>query len=177
MSDLPVGTIVLFSGTTIPSGWRLCDGKNETPDLINKFVLGGQLEDVNGNGGGNLTGDKNNKSKIVTSTKSAVDINVSIGKTALTIEQIPAHSHSSRVSINTGTANSNWDVKGESDSGHRYQGVGLTDEWLSIPINDTGSGFGHSHAASSSDSKMHNHSTDIIQPYYILSYIKYFGVE
>ena len=36
------GMIMLWSGTiaTIPSGWRLCNGTNGTPDLRNRFVLG-----------------------------------------------------------------------------------------------------------------------------------------
>lgn len=40
---VPVGTIVIWSGTTsnIPSGWALCNGQNGTPDLRDRFVLGG----------------------------------------------------------------------------------------------------------------------------------------
>jgi microcystin-dependent protein len=36
------GMIMLWSGSTdsIPSGWELCNGQNDTPDLRNKFVLG-----------------------------------------------------------------------------------------------------------------------------------------
>ena len=36
------GMIMLWSGTiaTIPSGWKLCNGNNGTPDLRNKFILG-----------------------------------------------------------------------------------------------------------------------------------------
>ena len=39
---LPAGTIVMWSGTagTIPAGWKLCDGTNGTPNLVNRFVLG-----------------------------------------------------------------------------------------------------------------------------------------
>ena len=37
------GLIVMFYGVidTIPDGWQLCDGTNNTPDLRNKFILGG----------------------------------------------------------------------------------------------------------------------------------------
>jgi hypothetical protein len=40
--DLPAGTIVLWHGdaTRIPRGWRLCDGRHGTPDLVDRFVLG-----------------------------------------------------------------------------------------------------------------------------------------
>jgi len=39
---IPVGGIVLWSGSiaTIPDGWKLCDGNNDTPDLRNRFVVG-----------------------------------------------------------------------------------------------------------------------------------------
>ena len=37
---VPVGGIIMWSGTTIPSGWALCDGTNSTPDLRNRFIVG-----------------------------------------------------------------------------------------------------------------------------------------
>lgn len=39
---VPVGTIVMWSGqpSSIPAGWVLCDGTNNTPDLRGKFVVG-----------------------------------------------------------------------------------------------------------------------------------------
>jgi len=39
-SYMPVGGIIMWSGSTIPSGWALCDGSNGTPNLKGKFVLG-----------------------------------------------------------------------------------------------------------------------------------------
>lgn len=39
---MPKGAIIMWSGSTenIPAGFVLCDGKNGTPELINRFVLG-----------------------------------------------------------------------------------------------------------------------------------------
>ena len=41
---IPVGGIIMWSGTTVPDGWALCNGQRvnnvQTPDLRNKFVLG-----------------------------------------------------------------------------------------------------------------------------------------
>jgi len=41
-SGVPSGAILLWSGSSasIPSGWRLCDGNNGTPNLVDRFVLG-----------------------------------------------------------------------------------------------------------------------------------------
>lgn len=45
-SAIPYGCIVMWSGTiaSIPSGWRICDGTNSTPDLRDKFVIGAKLD-------------------------------------------------------------------------------------------------------------------------------------
>ncbi len=39
---VPKGGIIMWSGdpSTIPDGWALCDGRNGTPDLKGKFVVG-----------------------------------------------------------------------------------------------------------------------------------------
>ncbi len=39
---IPVGGIIMWAGSiaSIPSGWALCDGGNNTPDLRSRFVVG-----------------------------------------------------------------------------------------------------------------------------------------
>lgn len=37
---VPVGSIIMWSGTTIPTGWALCDGTPPTPNLRDKFIVG-----------------------------------------------------------------------------------------------------------------------------------------
>jgi hypothetical protein len=39
---LPGGAIIMWYGTvaTIPTGWSLCDGSNNTPDLRDRFIVG-----------------------------------------------------------------------------------------------------------------------------------------
>ena len=48
------GMIMLWSGSTdsVPSGWAICDGANNTPDLRDRFVVGaGNTYDVDSTGG------------------------------------------------------------------------------------------------------------------------------
>lgn len=48
------GIIVMWSGAidSIPNGWALCDGNNNTPDLRNRFIVGAgsqyQIGDIGG---------------------------------------------------------------------------------------------------------------------------------
>ena len=48
------GMIMLWSGSTgsVPTGWAICDGANNTPDLRDRFVVGaGNTYDVDSTGG------------------------------------------------------------------------------------------------------------------------------
>lgn len=40
---MPKGAIIMWSGSSqnIPQGWKLCDGRDNTPNLVDRFVLGG----------------------------------------------------------------------------------------------------------------------------------------
>ena len=44
-SEIPSGVIVPFHGETIPEGWVLCDGNNNTPNLIGKFIKANNIEE------------------------------------------------------------------------------------------------------------------------------------
>jgi hypothetical protein len=52
---VPTGGIIMWSGASsaIPSGWYLCDGTNNTPDLRGRFVLGASSSYIVGSKGGN----------------------------------------------------------------------------------------------------------------------------
>ena len=72
-SVIPTGLISMWSGTTAPTGWHLCDGTDGTPDLRGRFVVGQNLTDVDFVAMGQTGGAKD---------------------VALTVAQLPPHTHS-----------------------------------------------------------------------------------
>jgi hypothetical protein len=68
--SIPAGVIVMWSGSiaSIPSGWVICNGSNETPDLRDKFIVGA--------GNNYSVGDTGGADSVT-----------------LTTDQIPSHSH------------------------------------------------------------------------------------
>ena len=52
---VPVGGIIMWSGATVPAGWGLCDGTQNTPDLRNRFIVGSGSSYANGAQGGATT--------------------------------------------------------------------------------------------------------------------------
>ena len=46
------GMILMYTGSTAPSGWAICNGQNGTPDLRDRFIVGaGSAYSVNNTGG------------------------------------------------------------------------------------------------------------------------------
>lgn len=66
---VPRGTIVMWSGDTIPGGWIICDGNNGTPDLRNRFVLGATFKTDGTTSFGNNTDNKDQNNYILTKRK------------------------------------------------------------------------------------------------------------
>ena len=91
--ELPVGYISAYYGRLDSSNthpiindkiyldWYICDGRNGTIDLRDKFIVG-----ANGNLGNSLGSDSHNHNI-------SVSISGSIQSTSLTVTQIPAHQH------------------------------------------------------------------------------------
>ena len=88
----PVGGIIMWSGTTVPTGWALCDGSGETPDLRGRFIVGaGQ------NSSPDLRETENPTYQI--------DDKGGINKYALEPNEMPRHNHSTTFRTKTSSGN------------------------------------------------------------------------
>ena len=144
---VPVGIITMWSGAVanIPSGWKLCNGVgtisngSPVPNLVSRFIIGSET-----NSGGNYNiGQTGGASSV---TPSGV-----VGDTSLTVDQIPAHSHTIPVlsGIWGSFGNKPW-----GDSGSN----------TTTASGSVGGGKAHSHTFTATP-------ISIIPPYYALAFI------
>ena len=99
------GVILAWSGaiTSIPSGWALCDGSNNTPDLRGRFILGHNNSNNIYNGDVDSSGNSIIRS-LTDASGARVGKNMSgvIGTIGgeimhkLTVNEMPEHAHSGR---------------------------------------------------------------------------------
>ncbi|AHG22617.1 hypothetical protein Z042_02580 [Chania multitudinisentens RB-25] len=151
------GMILMFSGTTMPTGWALCDGTVGRPDLRDRFILGATtLTDNNQTNGSKVNA---NKQFLVNSNSIAPSVTVNVNGRALTIAQIPSHTHQIKSAGKEGTG-------GQA----LYERNGLTPSFKTTFTQAVGSGLAHDHTATGSQVS-HNHTTNVVPPYYILAFI------
>ncbi|MDE1494610.1 phage tail protein [Xenorhabdus bovienii] len=184
---LPKGMIVMFSGSTVPQGWALCDGNNGTPNLIDRFILGGKISDINSKNNVILSGSGNSKKCNKNSDNKVVSVNVKIKDTTLTLSQMPKHEHSGGMAYHNSTGFRNGYYKTDENSyqldnrlenGYMSNNAFTPRSLISYDnknpyypyTSSKGDGKGHSHGADAT-ANAHNHITDIIPPYYILAFI------
>jgi microcystin-dependent protein len=115
-TSIPVGGIIMWSGAgvTLPSNWKLCDGSTYgsvvTPDLRGRFVLS------------STTPTSANGNIVLASGLSTRNVNATGGeeKVALTVAQMPAHSHGGSTT-STDSTNNGSHTHAITDPGHFHQ--------------------------------------------------------
>ncbi|KGM28983.1 hypothetical protein KS18_04180 [Photorhabdus luminescens] len=176
---LAKGIIVMFSGNSAPAGWAFCDGNNGTPDLRNRFIMCGETISETGKSNSKVNGNGNEKNFSQNTTPTTVSVTVTVQNTTLTEQQIPAHKHiegmaySNTHGINYGYVNTpqnNYQINVNDRS--PVWASPLSPQDYHFYTSNTGGGQGHNHQATAKvDPASHNHSVDIIPPYFLLAFI------
>lgn len=161
--SLPTGSIAIWSGSsgTIPSGWRICDGTNGTPDLRNRFVVGaGSTYAVAATGG--VTSVTLTQAQTPAHVHSFSGTTVSGGSHSHSITD-PTHTHTYNApnQSNGGAPFGPWQ-RGETPSGTTAAGTGISLQ----------NSVSHTHTfTTTSTSVGSGGSHDNMPPYYALCYI------
>jgi len=92
---IPRGIIVMWNGYNIPYGWALCDGTNDTPNLIDMFVKSTINEDYGPGGSRYVTIQESN---LPPHTHDAVCYLEENGSHSHVVQDSPAGKHSHRYS-------------------------------------------------------------------------------
>lgn len=119
---IPVGGIIMWSGSAIPDGWALCNGQTNnnivTPDLSGKFVVGYDPDNADYNTVGNTGGE---------------------ASVQLSVDQMPKHAHN-RTVITVGydaywndyqeamSFDKNWENGGQGTKDNGKRNIGPGDE-------------------------------------------------
>lgn len=158
---LPVGSIIMWSGTTVPAGWALCDGGSyalmdgsgnaTTPNLMDRFIVGADATNGTGAAVGAYTSGNTGGANTVT----------------LGINEIPSHNHTC-----SGVGNHTHDINSFATDGldHDASGGGGEQYWRANsggPTATQGAGA-HTHTIGNSGGGLAHENRP---PYYALAFI------
>jgi hypothetical protein len=164
-TGLPRGSIIMWHGSEIPTGFAICDGTNGTPDLRDRFILGAaDGEEVGDTGGSNsvtLTTDNMPSHGHDLSIDSR---SLSHSHTASCGNQSASHTHTASTST-TGTHNHNGRYKllkvGTGTGYNVLRRISSEDSYDGTDRITSTTG-GHSHSISiGNQSASHNHTVTI----------------
>ena len=171
---LPKGIIVAWNSNIIPEGWIICDGKNGTPNLLNRFILGNSSKHKLNSVGGETTVKLNQN-------------NLPSHSHSVSISSVGNHSHKiidkNKKAFNSSTYKRNnfcttkyfacflgewkhWCSCYDKSPAHRWTGVNFT-TISNLSLSDSGS---HNHKITTGNtggSASHNN----MPPYYVLIWI------
>lgn len=170
------GLIAIYSGSiaSIPAGWVLCDGLNNTPDLRDRFVVGAGTTYAVDETGGALSHD--HSGAIASSSDGAHNHGITVDDHVLTTTEMPQHKHGAGWGGTAGDAaaagHGTRSLTGPTQSVDT--GGGATT--LEAETTSEGADAAHSHTASSASTGAHTHNTTIpsasnLPPYYALAYV------
>jgi microcystin-dependent protein len=175
---LPRGVITMWTGSTAPAGWALCDGTNSTPNLSGRFIVGiGGGYTIGVTGGNNfLTATSDSQLGTIngggsTDTQGSHSHFGQTGDHTLSVNEMPSHNHVVSANVdNLGSPYTFTGINGNlriADAGTTYSGG---NQPHNHPINTDGA---HAHNISVSFNAAHAHSTswDNRAAYYALAYI------
>ena len=139
------GLIVMWSGSVlnIPSGWVLCDGKNGTPDLRNRFILGKDSDSQSKQGGSNK----------------------------ITVDNLPPHNHSFNLKTNNaGNHNHSISMGPWNTGGSNCVGNNGSCHNYGFSSGGTSTSGNHSHTVTGNINNQ-GKGTDYLPKYYRLAFI------
>ncbi len=165
---IPVGGIIMWSGSTVPTGWALCDGTTSngqvTPDLRGRFIVGS----------GTPTSNSLTSRTIGTSGGSETH--------TISVSQLPVHNHTFTATAQSAGAHTHdyKDIYYAENGGDtvnnntNYRGSGRTDddnEFYQFDRTTTSNGA-HTHTVSgTTDSTGSGNSVNHLPPFYALAFI------
>ena len=150
---VPLGGIIAYKGdvSLLPATWKVCDGTSGTPDLRARFVIGSNDSTFPPDTSGGAT-------TVTSSAGGDHNHTGATGSTALTIAQLPAHSHDYLLGAVGGTV---------------YAAGGTAAGQNPSTTGSQGGGQGHTHTIGASGT--HTHTVTTLPPYYSLVYIMRVG--
>jgi len=183
-AGVPLGTVVMWSAAlnnTIPSGWTVCDGSGalngiSVPDLRDRFIIasGQTFPDNNTPGGSSTSG---------TGGAGSGTASFTLGPHFIEEDNLPKHSHltvsagESTGNLTSGTAIAGEELVGGS-SGPNYQlkGKNTPDTGKTSEYGAASSPVGLTHEQTDITINGIEHTHEVVQPYYALTYIIRVGV-